>query len=414
MFFEKMQTRKNDGFTLVELIVVIAILAILAGIGVPAYSSYVEKANMAADQQLVSDVKNALALQYYSAEGNGSYSAVVLTKDGIQPRDENATKAIKAAFGEDWESHDLKLKHDWQSAGVATTQVMLGALNSEKLSGAMGNIYGNADNLSFTEEIPQLMEEIRNVATGIAGADAEDSAVIGLVNGAAKITTGWDVNAIQNLWNAQVSYENGKYNYGNSVTIPDGTSAYDEKLAIAGVIRAKNTCLALYAKDNGFGEYYEALSSFTGASGGVPIDLTHAVNTAQGQQQIAAACGLDLNNPDDAKKATDMVGLLGQYYNSKTENGTNVYKNDAAAYYAMMGIVDTMKEEGTVSGESLDEYFNSVSGPASMFQQLVDGSVTMKELNTSYGSITAGPNDVIVSVSGNGMPTSSIDHMFAN
>ena len=413
MFFEKLQNRKNDGFTLVELIVVIAILAILAGVAVPAYSGYVEKANMAADQQLVSDVKNALALQYYSEDGIGGYSAVVLTKTGIANTSGKALEAMKAAFGED-ALQTLALKHDWQSAGVATTQVMLNALNGEKLSGAMGNIYGNADNLSFTEEIPQLMEEIRDVATEIAGADAEDSAVIGLVNGAAKITSGWDVSAIQNLWNAQVSYENGKYNYGNSVTIPEGTSDYDEKLAIAGVIRAKNTCLAMYAKDNGFGEYYDALSSFTGASGGVPIDLTHAVTTPEGKQQIAAACGLDLTNSADQQKATEMVSLLGQYYNSTTENGTNVYKNDAAAYYAMMGIVDTMKTEGTVSGESLDEYFNSVSGPASMFQQLVDGSVTMDELNASYGSITAGPNDIIVSISGNGMPSSSIDHLFAN
>ena len=36
--------KSNGGFTLVELIVVIAILGILATIGVPAYSSYVKKA----------------------------------------------------------------------------------------------------------------------------------------------------------------------------------------------------------------------------------------------------------------------------------------------------------------------------------------------------------------------------------
>ena len=36
--------KKNGGFTLVELIVVIAILAILAAVTVPAYGSYINKA----------------------------------------------------------------------------------------------------------------------------------------------------------------------------------------------------------------------------------------------------------------------------------------------------------------------------------------------------------------------------------
>ena len=39
---------KKDGFTLVELIVVIAILAILAGVAIPAYSGYITKAQDAA------------------------------------------------------------------------------------------------------------------------------------------------------------------------------------------------------------------------------------------------------------------------------------------------------------------------------------------------------------------------------
>lgn len=56
-----MKFAKNDGFTLVELIVVIAILAILAGAAVPAYSGYIERAEIAADQALVSAVNTAFA-----------------------------------------------------------------------------------------------------------------------------------------------------------------------------------------------------------------------------------------------------------------------------------------------------------------------------------------------------------------
>ncbi len=52
----------NKGFSLVELIIVIAIMAILIGVMAPQLIKYIEKTNVASDVQLCDSVKTALLL----------------------------------------------------------------------------------------------------------------------------------------------------------------------------------------------------------------------------------------------------------------------------------------------------------------------------------------------------------------
>jgi type IV pilus assembly protein PilA len=67
---KKLNKRRNQkGFTLVELLIVIAIIGILAAIAIPQFSSYRAKAFVAAAR---SDAKNAYtALQAYISENPG-------------------------------------------------------------------------------------------------------------------------------------------------------------------------------------------------------------------------------------------------------------------------------------------------------------------------------------------------------
>lgn len=50
----------NKGFSLVELIVVIAIMAILVGVAVPVYTSYIDKASTGVEAQYVDELERAI------------------------------------------------------------------------------------------------------------------------------------------------------------------------------------------------------------------------------------------------------------------------------------------------------------------------------------------------------------------
>ena len=130
--------KDNKGFTLVELIIVVAILAILVGLLAPQYTKYVEKSRQSADASNLEELVKAIEVAASDPEVNitAAKYTITIASDGTTVTTDNTTSAgdyltaIKEYTGYDFsgtdgKNTDLKLKSaKWTSTTSSNTELL--------------------------------------------------------------------------------------------------------------------------------------------------------------------------------------------------------------------------------------------------------------------------------------------------
>jgi len=75
--------RSRKGFTLIELMIVVAIIGILAAVAIPAYNTYIRKARMAEVTNAVGAVGSAVVEVYQSTGNYPTYGALAEVQNSL-------------------------------------------------------------------------------------------------------------------------------------------------------------------------------------------------------------------------------------------------------------------------------------------------------------------------------------------
>ncbi len=347
--------KTNKGFSLVELIVVIAIMAIIAAVAIPVYNVYLDKANKAADEQLLADIMDVLtyAVAADTTLDEGYIGSVILGGDEASFKTDGTF--VSNALAEAGLTN-LKLKYnDWDASQTGNANVIAGS-----------TFFGGNTKEEREEKVENLLNNVQTLVTAVnnvSGSTTLGGEIVFAVTDSVSQLDQNKYNAIVDLWGSNLfSNETSDYYKTESTGLTSNddmvlryTIYYANLKAAVMFIESKSTAQPQSLIDWGLANSSETAKTITGATF---LAYTNALATTTSGTM---AYGLldEMFTEVIAMMTADDETLFDEYKNLSEATR----KDDAKAFLSTLTIANSKKDDFDTdmdfSSDEMVDYINS-------------------------------------------------------